>query len=108
MSVSSLVKVSIAQRPNSPDVSVYLQPVENNNSVKKNDEFLHGLVAADCLYTVTFWPFCLPNLSVMHLWPEAACCLAPIIYSLTSCNLSIHFLHGNFMGFVENAHFNVN
>lgn len=97
--------LSIVQRPNRPDVSVYLQPAENNNSVKMCDEFLHGLVAAGWLYTVTFWPFCLPNLSVTHLCPEAACCLAPIIYSLTSCNLSIHYLYGHFWGFVEHTHY---
>ncbi len=60
------------------------------------DEFLHGLVAAGCLRAVTFWPFCLPNLSVMHLRPEAACCLARIIYSSTFCNLSVRFFMGIF------------
>lgn len=74
-----------------PDVFVYLQPVENSNRVKTQDEFLHGLVAAGCLCAVTVWPFCVPNLSVMQLCPEAACCLAPIISSSTSCNSSIHF-----------------
>lgn len=93
-SSANAVKISIVQRPNRPDVSVYLQPAENNNSVKMRDEFLHGLVAAGCLCAVTFWPFCLPNLSVMHLCPEAACCLARIIYGLTFCNLSIHFFLG--------------
>lgn len=98
--------VSIVQRPNRPDVCVYLQPVENSNRGKMRDEFLHGLVAAGCLCTVTCWPFCLPNLSVMQLCPAVACCLAPIIYSWNSCNLSIQFSRGHCWGIVENTRLN--
>lgn len=71
--------------------------IENSNRVKMRDEFLHGLVAAGCVCTVTYRPFCLPNLSVMQLCPEATCCLAPIIYSLTSCNLSRAFWKTHFI-----------
>lgn len=74
----------------------------DNNSVKMCDEFLHGRIVwwqQATAHAVTFWPFCLPNLSVKLLCPEVACCFTPIIYSSTTFNLSIHFL---FSVFVEN------